>query len=387
MRFVKYCTVLAATASVVALPTSPHERRDDGSVSTDLDYVLFDAPAFPDSTNPGNTQASLQAFVAKRRTSTGFLAGAITVILKLKGIDVVGDQVGRLRDRVRLISSLGLSREKVKVDIAGCTQAVTLQETGGFSNLGLVRQKVPLGTCNGNDRNLPASIKLSPGDDRQFKATVFRSPDSGFGVISDIDDTVKISNVLNKNALIRSTLLDEPKVVPGMPQLYATLASKLDNPQFVYVSGSPFQLYPFLHGFIEKSYDSARGPIMLQNLTVFDPKDVIEFIASSSDTTYKHKMESITMLQSFYPNKKWMMIGDSTQKDPEVYGDILKKFPQMLQCVWIRKVDGAVNTNERFEKAFANVPKGRYFTYTDAEISKLGQLAVKDGVCRPSGSS
>ncbi|PPQ66437.1 hypothetical protein CVT24_007203 [Panaeolus cyanescens] len=379
MHSTKYWVTLALASSAFALPTFLQEERRSDVSAHKFDYILFDAPAFPDPVNPGNTLASLQAFVSKHRTSTGILAQAVTVVLKTQGIEVIGQQAENLKKRVKLITALGLSREQVKVHVDGCSQSVTLQETAGFSNLGLVRQNVSLGACTGNQRNLTATVQLPAGDHRSVKATIFRSPNRDYGVISDIDDTIKISNVLDKKALIRSTLLDAPKPVPGMPELYAKLSKTLKDPQFVYVSGSPFQLYPFLHEFIDSTYTTAKGPIMLQNLTVFDPRDVIEFIASSSDATYNHKMESITTLRSFYPKKKWMMIGDSTQKDPEVYGRISNLFPDMLLCAWIRQVDNADNTPERFAKAFEGVPRSKWRVYTDADIHKLGAIDVEHG--------
>ena len=45
-----------------------------------------------------------------------------------------------------------------------------------------------------------------------------------------------------------------------MPELYAALAEKLD-PQFVFVTGSPYQLYPFLHDFINTTYNASAVSI------------------------------------------------------------------------------------------------------------------------------
>ena len=45
-----------------------------------------------------------------------------------------------------------------------------------------------------------------------------------------------------------------------MPELYAALADKLD-PQSVFVTGSPYQLYPFLHDFINTTYNASAVSI------------------------------------------------------------------------------------------------------------------------------
>jgi phosphatidate phosphatase APP1 len=63
-----------------------------------------------------------------------------------------------------------------------------------------------------------------------------------------------------------------------MPDVYKSLAVSLNSPQFIYVSASPFQLYPFLRDFIDTTYGpEAAGPIMLKNLTTTNLSDLIDF--------------------------------------------------------------------------------------------------------------
>ena len=73
---------------------------------------------------------------------------------------------------------------------------------------------------------------------------------TGYSVISDIDDTIKDSNVLNKEELIQNTFFRKFKAVRGMPQLYKKLENK--GVAFHYVSGSPWQLYPFIYNFLNE---------------------------------------------------------------------------------------------------------------------------------------
>jgi phosphatidate phosphatase APP1 len=114
-------------------------------------------------------------------------------------------------------------------------------------------------------------------------------------------------------------LLEEPKVVPGMPELYATLAQSLPTPQFVYITATPYQFYPFLNSFIDSTFSASKGPIFTQNLTVVDIPEVIKFITDDGVDPLAYKLSMIDRVQAMYPNKKWVAIGDSTQKDPEVY--------------------------------------------------------------------
>ena len=70
----------------------------------------------------------------------------------------------------------------------------------------------------------------------------------GISVISDIDDTIKISEVLDRKALIQNTFVKEFRDVPGMANLYREL--ERSGAVFHYVSASPWQLYPPLSKFM-----------------------------------------------------------------------------------------------------------------------------------------
>jgi len=109
--------------------------------------------------------------------------------------------------------------------------------------------------------------------------------------------------------------------VNGMPDLYSSLASSLSDPQFIYISGSPYQLYPLLSSFIASSFPTeAQGPIFLKNLTLTDIGSIVDFIGGG-EATLNYKVEQIDRIQAMYPNKKFLAIGDSTEEDPEIYAE------------------------------------------------------------------
>jgi phosphatidate phosphatase APP1 len=62
-----------------------------------------------------------------------------------------------------------------------------------------------------------------------------------------------------------------------MPDVFKSLAASLNSPQFIYVSASPFQLYPFLRDFIDTTYAASSGPIFLKNLTTTSLTSIIDF--------------------------------------------------------------------------------------------------------------
>lgn len=50
-----------------------------------------------------------------------------------------------------------------------------------------------------------------------------------------------------------------------------------------------------------------------------------------------------------------------------------------MQCIWIRKVDGAANSAERFAAAFAGVPANKFRLFTDP--AELMNINVAGGQC------
>ncbi|KIY49745.1 hypothetical protein FISHEDRAFT_40674, partial [Fistulina hepatica ATCC 64428] len=136
-----------------------------------------------------------------------------------------------------------------------------------------------------------------------------------------IDDTVKVTDVLNTLEMLERTFLEDYIPVPGMPALYASLAESLSDPQFIYITGSPFQLFPFLKPFIETAYNASNGPVYTQNLTILDFEGIIEQL-TDDDSIYEYKLTAIDNIHGMYPQKTFLTVGDSTQKDPETYAEL-----------------------------------------------------------------
>ncbi|KAF8215321.1 hypothetical protein K438DRAFT_1955299 [Mycena galopus ATCC 62051] len=68
----------------------------------------------------------------------------------------------------------------------------------------------------------------------------------------------------------------------------------------------------------------------------------------------------IDRMQGMYPGDKFLTMGDSTQKDPETYGEAIRKYGDFISCAWIRQVDGA---NKCFAAALEGVPANKIKFY------------------------
>jgi phosphatidate phosphatase APP1 len=63
-----------------------------------------------------------------------------------------------------------------------------------------------------------------------------------------------------------------------------------------------------------------------------------------------HKMEKIESIIATYDNLKFILIGDSGQKDAEIYQQVVKDFPGRVKAIYIRHVSG-----EKRESAISQI--------------------------------
>jgi phosphatidate phosphatase APP1 len=79
------------------------------------------------------------------------------------------------------------------------------------------------------------------------------------------------------------------------------------------------------------------------------------------------KIPAIESIVNRFPARRFILVGDSGEKDPEVYGEIARNHPDQIVRIFIRDVtDGDVSI-ERLEKAFSGVGRDRWKVFRDAE--------------------
>jgi phosphatidate phosphatase APP1 len=161
--------------------------------------------------------------------------------------------------------------------------------------------------------------------------------DFNIGVISDIDDTILVShstNNLKKTALVGFKNAFSRKVVDETKELYSFLDSKVF--QFFYVSNSETNLY-LLIKWVLKLNGLPDGPIYLKEIrsyrNIFKNKKRKTFLEK-----YSHKINRIEKLFDYFPFKKFILIGDSSQSDPEIYKYISLKHPYRVKAIFIRNI-------------------------------------------------
>lgn len=159
---------------------------------------------------------------------------------------------------------------------------------------------------------------------------------SDFGIISDLDDTVLQTNAANLLEMARLTFLHNARTrlpFPGVAEFYQALHrgpnGNRQNPIF-YVSSSPWNLYDLLTDFLDV-HNIPHGPLFLRDLG-FNRK------IFTSSGHHSHKLTQVEHLLQVYPSLAFILIGDSGQEDPEIYYDIVQRFPNRVKAIYIRDV-------------------------------------------------
>jgi hypothetical protein len=149
----------------------------------------------------------------------------------------------------------------------------------------------------------PASLTLHavtrPGDTRVFRGVAYLLDETGVSVVSDIDDTIKLSHVRDKAELLQNTFLRPFRAVEGMAKLYGAWAA--DGAAFHYVSSSPWQLIEPLEEFRQ-----AEGfPAGSFHLRTFRLQD--ESFFSLFESPERHKIAAIGDLIRRYPTRRFVL--------------------------------------------------------------------------------
>ncbi|MBI5773795.1 MAG: App1 family protein [Verrucomicrobia bacterium] len=203
------------------------------------------------------------------------------------------------------------------------------------------------------------------GDAREFRGTAHLLADTGVSVISDVDDTIKVSHVRDRQALLRKTFYEPFQAVEGMAAVYRAWAA--DGASFHYVSASPWQLYEPITKFTAASGFPAGSWHMKQ----FRVKDS-SFLALF-DSPEACKPGVIEPMLRQFPKRRFILVGDSGERDPEIYGALARQFPQQVHRILIRDVTEESAAAARYQAAFKDVPREKWRVFQKPEeISEAG---------------
>jgi phosphatidate phosphatase APP1 len=202
----------------------------------------------------------------------------------------------------------------------------------------------------------------SAEDKRKFSGRIQFVPQEGLSVISDIDDTIKNTRVTERGEMLANTFTRKFRAVKGMAGLYKQAADQ--GVVFHYVSGSPWQLYePLAEFFADVGFPA--GSFHLKYFRVKD-STLFDLFASQEAT----KIKSITAILDAFPRRRFILVGDSGEQDPEIYGRIARASPDRIAGIFIRKVSDTSVADNRLATAFRDIDAETWHAFTEADEIK-----------------
>jgi phosphatidate phosphatase APP1 len=99
-----------------------------------------------------------------------------------------------------------------------------------------------------------------------------------------------------------------------------------------------------------------------------------------SESTFTHKISYLRFFLS-NTNRDYVLIGDSGEKDPEVYGTITTEYPERIRAIFIRAIKGEAFNDERFITAFQDISQDKSQIFDDTtqvpiDLSRASKAAV-----------
>ena len=165
-------------------------------------------------------------------------------------------------------------------------------------------------------------------------------------LISDLDDTIKISNTPNKFITVYRGLF-RSSAFAGMAELYREmlgLEANQINQNFYIVSSSPPAIRKRIVFFLLKNR-FPKAQVILRDW-IRQPNII------------KYKMKAIMDIVE-PAEEKVLLLGDDTEHDPEVFSHVKKRFPEKIAAVYIRSVRGRA------------LPEGLHSFYTAFDVACL----------------
>lgn len=291
---------------------------------------------------------------------------ALAQILK-QGYGVVPHRDARIRfdERIDMLLADNKGGRRIVVSIAGRRHALPPSMADGHFG-GIVKLRADAIAPDVEKGRLRYTAELSDRDPRLFAGLVLLLQPEGRSVISDIDDTIKITHVTDRRRMFEATFAKPFEPVPGMARVYQTWAA--EGASFHFVSSTPWHLHEPIAEFL-KTGGFPDATLVMKKIRLKD-SSIMNILADATET----KPPEIAGLLKTYPGRTFVLIGDSGEKDPEIYADFMRRHPAQIEAIHIRNVTGAKRDDARFSKAFEGLDAARWSLFAEpTELPRLRQ--------------
>ena len=159
-----------------------------------------------------------------------------------------------------------------------------------------------------------------------------------FAFISDIDDTVLVSYSATSGKRIKELFTKNPHTrkafndVVNHYHLLSVTHTTIDVPNpFFYVSSSEWNLYDDLVEFF-KHNKLPEGAFLLSGIKKWHQ------LLKTGKTKHEGKLIRVVRILEAFPQQRFVLMGDNSQRDPDIYAAIANKYPDRIEAVYIRNI-------------------------------------------------
>ena len=159
-----------------------------------------------------------------------------------------------------------------------------------------------------------------------------------YAFISDIDDTVLISHSATTGKRLRVLFTKNPrsrKTFADVVTHYHLLSMAHTTPEvpnpFFYVSSSEWNLYDDLNEFF-KHNGLPKGAFLLNGIKKWYQ------LFKTGKTKHQGKLIRVVRIMEAFPKQRFVLLGDNSQSDPEMYVALANKYPDKIHAIYIRNI-------------------------------------------------
>ena len=342
---------LAALALGCAVSCGPPEVKPD-------ETVVFFATAARQDLASGLWIVPIHGWIYEPVVSTHRSAALAAVLEAQFGLSAAPETQANFERRVNLFFADNERGKRLRIQLAGERFELPASGPNGHFETELALPPAAIAKYG-----FGFEAVLAGDDPRRFVGRTHLETERGVTVISDLDDTVKVTEVHELRALLDNTLFRDFRAVPGMAAKYSEWAAQ--GAAIHFVSSSPWQLEPEISAFLQ----SAAFPPAVLHLKSVRVKDetLLELWKPGTQT----KPRQIEPILEHFPGRRFVLVGDSGEQDPEVYAALMKRFPKQIVRIYIRNVTQARPDDVRFRALFRDVPAEKWALFTDPRGLKL----------------
>lgn len=357
------CSSDESQSTAVAADKASSNKSSD--IGLDQHLVFFNTAASLDK-QKRHWRMPIHGWVYKPQNSTVRKAIIENLFESAYDLKVSKETRHNFDRRVNLLIADNEAGNEIVISIAG--QQVVLPESGsnGHFFTEILLSVADVAPYLDNDI-LNFSAIVSASDKRRFTGQIKLVPAEGISIISDIDDTVKISHVTDHKKLFDYTFYKDFSAAPGMAAKYQQWSKQ--NVSFHFVSSSPWHLYAPLREFLLDETSSDKFPWATFDLKMVRLKDesIMNLFKKGNET----KPLQIEPILNRYPNRTFILIGDSGEQDPEVYAGLIRKYPTQIISIFIRNVTNSVASEPRFQQTFTGIDNNKWLLFKNPSEIKL----------------